>query len=113
MNRWGIAGLMVTLLTAGCSHTVREREAALPLTLEPEPVVTTTAPPPTTTTSTTPTTAPATAPAAPPAAPVDGLVRGASGDAVLALQQRLVELTYDPGTLDGRYGGSTTVAVMA
>ena len=108
---------MVTLLAAGCSHTVREREAALPLTPEPEPVVTTTAPPPTTTTSTTP---PATAPPAatpgtapPPAAPVDGLARGSSGDAVLALQQRLAALKYDPGTVDGRYGGGTAVAVMA
>src|SRR5687768_13789256 len=114
MNRWGIAGLMVTLLAAGCSHTVHEREAALPLTPEPEPVVTTTAPPRTTTTSTTPpTTAPPAVAPAPPAAPADGLARGSSGDAVLALQLRLVELKYDPGTVDGRYGGGTAVAVMA
>jgi peptidoglycan hydrolase-like protein with peptidoglycan-binding domain len=113
MNRWGIAGLMLTLLAAGCSHTVHEREAALPLTPEPEPVVTTTAPPTTTTSTTPPTTAPPAASPAPPAAPVDGLVRGSSGDAVLALQQRLVELNYDPGTVDGKYGGGTAVAVMA
>jgi peptidoglycan hydrolase-like protein with peptidoglycan-binding domain len=110
MKRRGISGLLLVLVAAGCSHAVREREAALPITSEPEPVVTTTAPPPTTTTttpSTTTTTPPTTAP------PVDGLARGAEGAAVLALQQRLVELNYDPGTVDGKYGGGTAVAVMA
>ena len=58
---------------------------------------TTTAPPTTTTT-----------------VPADGrLLPGMQGDAVRALQQRLVALHYDPGPVDGRYGGGLTSAVMA
>ena len=35
------------------------------------------------------------------------------GDAVRALQERLVALHYDPGAVDGRYGGGLASAVMA
>jgi lipoprotein-anchoring transpeptidase ErfK/SrfK len=41
------------------------------------------------------------------------LARGAEGAAVLRLQERLVQLHYDPGTVDGRYGAETALAVMA
>ena len=34
-------------------------------------------------------------------------------DGARALQERLVALRYDPGTVDGRYGGGLTSAVMA
>jgi peptidoglycan hydrolase-like protein with peptidoglycan-binding domain len=61
------------------------------------------------------------APAAPPApptttttVPADGrLLPGMQGEPVRALQQRLVALHYDPGPVDGRYGGGLTSAVMA
>ncbi len=46
--------------------------------------------------------------------PADGrLLPGMQGEPVRALQQRLVALHYDPGPLDGRYGGGLTSAVMA
>jgi hypothetical protein len=38
---------------------------------------------------------------------------GMSGSSVLALQQALVKLGYDPGTPDGSYGPGTTQAVTA
>jgi lipoprotein-anchoring transpeptidase ErfK/SrfK len=60
--------------------------------------------------------APASAPA-PAAAPgVVGsttLKVGSSGAAVSALQQQLKNLAYDPGAIDGRYGGATQFAVFA
>jgi peptidoglycan hydrolase-like protein with peptidoglycan-binding domain len=62
------------------------------------------------------TTPPTTAPAAPTTTtvPPDGsLVPGMQGDAVRQLQQRLVVLHYDPGPLDGHYGGGLASAVMA
>lgn len=46
--------------------------------------------------------------------PADGrLLPGMQGEPVRALQQRLVALHYDPGPVDGRYGGGLTSAVMA
>jgi len=57
--------------------------------------------------------------APPPAAPVvtppvpAGLAPGAEGSDVLELQARLVQLHYDPGTVDGHYGDDTALAVMA
>lgn len=70
---------------------------------------TSTRPPPTTTTSvvTTSTTATTVAASAP------GLGMGDSGAAVQALQQRLTDLKYDPGTIDGHYGTETWQAVVA
>jgi lipoprotein-anchoring transpeptidase ErfK/SrfK len=41
------------------------------------------------------------------------LARGAEGADVLHLQDRLVQIHYDPGTVDGRYGAETALAVMA
>jgi peptidoglycan hydrolase-like protein with peptidoglycan-binding domain len=67
---------------------------------------TTTAPPTTTVPPTTTTT--------PPDAASDGkLELGEGGDAVLALQNRLVELGYWLGSADGNYGQLTRQAVMA
>ena len=46
--------------------------------------------------------------------PADGrLLPGMQGDAVRALQERLVALRYDPGKIDGRYGAGLVSAVMA
>jgi peptidoglycan hydrolase-like protein with peptidoglycan-binding domain len=85
--------------------------ATVPATALPE-----TAPAPDPTTSTT-STAPTTNPPAPTTTttvPADGrLVPGMQGEAVRALQQRLVALHYDPGAIDGRYGGGLASAVMA
>ena len=38
---------------------------------------------------------------------------GASGDVVKAYQQRFVDLHFDPGAVDGKYGGAMTYAVQA
>jgi peptidoglycan hydrolase-like protein with peptidoglycan-binding domain len=74
---------------------------------------TTTAAPTTTTTAPT-TTVPPTTTTLPPDPAADGTLRlGEEGDAVLALQQRLVELGYWMGEPDGNYGQLTRQAVMA
>jgi len=46
-------------------------------------------------------------------APVQGLVPGAEGEAVAAIQRRLTELRFDPGPADGVFGAGTTYAVQA
>ncbi|WP_319018436.1 L,D-transpeptidase family protein [Microbispora sitophila] len=50
---------------------------------------------------------------APFTAPGKTLKLGAKGSAVKALQARLKELGYMPGSADGRYGGTTLTAVWA
>jgi peptidoglycan hydrolase-like protein with peptidoglycan-binding domain len=115
------AGLVALLVFSGCTNGAKgETTASTP---ETDPVVATastatstttaaTAPDPSATSTTT------TVPAAPATTtttvPADGrLVPGMQGEAVRALQQRLVALHYDPGPADGRYGGGLTSAVMA
>ena len=44
---------------------------------------------------------------------VVGLVRGAEGEQVAAIQRRLTELRFDPGAVDGVYGLGTVYAVQA
>ncbi|NLG24021.1 MAG: peptidoglycan-binding protein, partial [Clostridiales bacterium] len=41
------------------------------------------------------------------------LTRGASGDAVTRLQQRLIQLGFLEGTADGQFGGGTEAGVLA
>ena len=41
------------------------------------------------------------------------LKRGMSGPEVLALQQALLDHGFDPGTIDGEFGGGTEAAVLA
>lgn len=62
-------------------------------------------------TTTAPATTTTTAPANP--APPAGLRSGSRGDDVMALEQRLTELRFDTGKVDGVFDGSTTHAVMA
>jgi peptidoglycan hydrolase-like protein with peptidoglycan-binding domain len=79
------------------------------------PTTTTTAPPTTTTAPPTTTTVPpTTTTTAPPDPAADGTLElGEGGPAVLALQQRLVDLGYWLGSADGNYGQLTRQAVMA
>lgn len=78
------------------------------------PTTTTTAPTTTTTEPTTTTAPPTTTTTAPPDPADDGTLElGESGDSVLALQERLVELGYWLGEPDGTYGQLTRQAVMA
>jgi peptidoglycan hydrolase-like protein with peptidoglycan-binding domain len=75
---------------------------------------TTTAPPTTTTAPPTTTTVPPTTTTAPPDPAADGTLElGEGGPALLALQQRLVDLGYWIGSADGNYGQLTRQAVMA
>ena len=79
-----------------------------PTTTTAAPATTTTAPPTTTTAPPTTTTT------APPDPAADGTLElGEGGQAVLALQQRLVDLGYWLGSADGHYGQLTRQAVMA
>lgn len=66
----------------------------------------------TTTTTTAVTAPPPVASVVTPSLPAE-LAVGAQGTDVLRLQERLVQLHYDPGTVDGRYGAETALAAMA
>jgi peptidoglycan hydrolase-like protein with peptidoglycan-binding domain len=94
--------LVAAVLAAGACTSAGDRELAAAST---RPTTTTS-----TTTSTTSTTLPPTTTAPPPP---PGLAQGAQGDEVRALEQRLVDLHFDPGKLDGVYDTSTHHAVMA
>jgi lipoprotein-anchoring transpeptidase ErfK/SrfK len=104
--------LFAVLAVAGVTSAVAASVVGLPLSSAPKAVAVETAPAaPTTTTTPAVTAPPATAPTTVPVG--GGLVPGAAGADVLALQQRLVQLHYDPGTVDGHYGADTALAVMA
>jgi peptidoglycan hydrolase-like protein with peptidoglycan-binding domain len=106
---------------AGCTDGVTGDAAAGSAPETSVATVPATAPPATTpateptTTSTAPTTTTsAAAPTTTTTVPADGrLLPGMQGEPVRALQERLVALHYDPGKVDGRYGGGLTSAVMA
>ncbi len=79
--------------------------------VEPSTTTTTLYRPPTTVLTTTTTTAPDTTTTTEPK--VDGLVKGAEGEDVAAVQRRLTELRFDPGPADGSFGQATVYAVQA
>lgn len=92
------------VLLAACSSSAAKQAAA--------PVTTTT----TTTSTTTTTLPPTTTTTAPPQSPgsiAAGLARGASGEQVRQLEQRLADLHFDPGKVDGVFDNITTHAVTA
>jgi peptidoglycan hydrolase-like protein with peptidoglycan-binding domain len=92
------------------SPTTDPPTTAPPETTTTVPATTTTTAPPETTTTLPPTTTTT----LPPDPASDGVLElGESGDAVDALQQRLVELGYWLGEPDGTYGQLTRQAVMA
>jgi peptidoglycan hydrolase-like protein with peptidoglycan-binding domain len=114
-----IAVLVVGVtLAAGDPADDRETDGARgtittlpPTSSSPEP----TSPPPTTSPPTTTppsTTTPPTTTPPPPAEPAV-LEMGSRGPRTLALQQRLAELRYDPGAVDGDFGSLTRMAVWA
>ena len=100
--------IVVALALSGCSNSSKGEQAAGKETASDATTSTSTS------TSTTSTTLPPTTttvkkvPAPPP-----GLRTGSSGPEVAALEQRLLDLHYDPGKLDSRYDSSTQHAVMA
>jgi peptidoglycan hydrolase-like protein with peptidoglycan-binding domain len=100
---------VVAIVVAACSVDPEAPARATPTSAPPS---TSTAPPttavPTTTTTTTTTTVPLA-----PRIDVPGMGVGSRGDAVRALEERLVQLRYDPGRIDGVYDSATMHAVLA
>jgi peptidoglycan hydrolase-like protein with peptidoglycan-binding domain len=84
-----------------------------PTTTTVAPTTTTVAPTTTTVAPTTTVAAPVVLAAPPLVTPVTALRLGAAGPAVVALQQRLLDLGFWLDDVDGRYGGVTRQAVMA
>src|SRR4051794_25090826 len=94
--RIGAVGVFAGLLVAGCTTS-----SSSPV--GPEAVISQPATP-----SVTPT------PTSTPTPVVHKVLKpGAKGVDVRALQQRLISLHYDPGTVDGRYGQATQYALWA
>jgi peptidoglycan hydrolase-like protein with peptidoglycan-binding domain len=121
-----VAGIAVMLVAAGVgmssalSDPGKDTEASGTTSTTERPttttsqMTTTTAPTTTTLPETTTTLPPETTTTLPPAPEADGTLElGESGDAVAALQQRLVDLGYWMGEPDGTYGQLTRQAVMA
>lgn len=114
MRRILLLGAVVTVLAAAIWSS--QRDTNVKTTAATAPTTTaTTAPvePPPLTPATTAATAPVTHVPRPPAPPPPGLGVGARGPEVLALEQRLVTLHYDPGAVDGVFDSSTAFAVVA
>ena len=114
------AGVGAAALAGGGGDTETADEPTStrrPTTTTTAPTTTTTAAPETTTTlppETTTTAPPETTTTLPPAPEADGTLRlDEEGDAVLALQQRLLDLGYWMGEPDGHFGQLTRQAVMA
>jgi lipoprotein-anchoring transpeptidase ErfK/SrfK len=95
------ATALVAVALAGCSHGRRGTNAAA---IRPTPSSSVTS----STESTSTTMKVKTT-----AKPLPGLGPGASGPAVLAVEQKLASLRYDPGSVDGRYDSTTAFAVTA
>jgi len=121
-RRIALLGAVVVVLAAAVYSARQDTEVkttaatAPTTTTSTEPAPTTApAPPPTpgTTTGTSPHHAAVTRTPGPPPPPPPGLGVGARGPEVLALEQRLSELRYDPGAIDGYFDSSTAFAVVA
>lgn len=94
------AALVVAAGSVACSEAPKSSAILLPTTTTIDPTTTTTTAAPATTTTT-----------GKPIPP--GLGRGAKGEAVKALEERLVALKYDTGKVDGVFDASTAFGVMA
>jgi lipoprotein-anchoring transpeptidase ErfK/SrfK len=95
----GLIVAVTLFVAAACSDGTSTEQTQGPVTSEPSATSSTSTLPPTSTTT------------APPPPPVWG--PGTEGLEVLHVQQRLTELGYRPGPVDGRYGPATASAVLA
>jgi pyruvate/2-oxoglutarate dehydrogenase complex dihydrolipoamide acyltransferase (E2) component len=103
-----IVGGIVLARALGDSDDEGSPTATLPTSPTPPPTPTPTPTPPPTPPATQPPAGPA------PELPPDGTYRrGEQGDSVLAIQQALTQLGFDPGDVDGRFGEQTEQAVIA
>jgi hypothetical protein len=104
-----IAGILIARAVSGSDD---EGTATVPTIATPPAATPPATPPPATTTE--PVSPPATPPAATVTVPEGVTLRpGDTGDSVEELQAALVQLGYDPGPVDGDYGGATTQAVAS
>jgi len=104
-----VAVVVAVVVALTRNQSPAETAAATPAA-ERRPTSTSTQPAPTTTTL------PALRQPVPvqlPPLPGGSLGPGASGPVVQAVQQRLADVHFDPGVIDGRYGGGTVFAVQA
>lgn len=99
-------GLLLALGVGACSQSSGDRSAAFEPTSVPSSTTTSTTASPTTTTTVAPTSTTA-------EPPLPGLGNGARGPQVQALEQRLSDLHYDTGSIDGVFDSATGYAVMA
>ena len=110
-----VVGVLAAAVWSAQQDTeVKTTAATAPTTTAPD-ATTIPAPPPTPGTTSAPSPPASTQARAPrpPAPPPPGLGIGARGPEVLALEQRLADLHYDPGAIDGVYDSSTAFAVVA
>jgi putative peptidoglycan binding protein len=108
--------ILVVRAFGGSDTTTTQSTPALttePVTTESATTQSTSTEPASTTPATTSTTPSTTTPNVTSVPAEQTLRPGMSGSSVLALQQALVKLGYDPGTPDGSYGPGTTQAVTA
>ena len=119
-HKWSAAVLVTSITLVGVAGVAFALNDADSSAASPAPVrASSTTTSSSSTTSTQPTTTTTTLPAL--AQPANAtlpafsgtLGPGASGDVVRAYQQRLADLHFDPGTIDGHYGDATTYAVQA
>jgi peptidoglycan hydrolase-like protein with peptidoglycan-binding domain len=112
----GAAAVLVAGLT-GCGNSSSTRVAGTTVTATTVRLISSGATTAASATAGNPTTGATTA--APPPTPVvkvplaRTLAEGMKGDDVAYLQQRLTDLKFDPGPIDGRFGKSVTMAVWA
>ena len=108
--------ILVVRAFGGSDTTTTQSTPALttePVTTQSATTQSTATEPASTTPATTSTTPSTTTPNVTSVPAEQTLRPGMSGSSVLALQQALVKLGYDPGTPDGSYGPGTTQAVTA
>jgi peptidoglycan hydrolase-like protein with peptidoglycan-binding domain len=111
-----MVGALVAALLAGTSRAKEPSSAAgraATSTHGGPPSATAPATSTATTTVATTTTIDHVAPGTPIAVPAHGLAMGSQGPAVLAVNQRLSQLRYDPGKVDDHFGYGTYYAVVA
>ncbi len=114
-KRWAPLGVVaLTVAAVACAATVAKVGSPNPSTTE---AVTTTSAPRTTTTGASSTTTSTTTAASTTTGALVSLTRtltqGAKGDDVKLVQQRLKDLGFDPGKVDGQYGLTTVQSVWA
>jgi peptidoglycan hydrolase-like protein with peptidoglycan-binding domain len=106
-----VAVLAAALWSTTRDANVKTTAAVAPTTTTPDPTTSALPPTPGTTASTVHQSVARTP--RPPEPPPPGLGVGSRGPEVLALEQRLVVLHYDPGAVDGVFDSSTAFAVVA